>query len=229
MRWATGRWSICWTAFGCQRSLYVRMRAPLRQVGGGTCVLRPTLAGAQRAVRKQSSSTLAWRAASQATANGACARRHHHRPASIYRGLPSRHSSSLWRGLRREAGIEPASRRHCAGSMPAQCLPSIESTCVPRKAVAGRRAQRICGAEQRRACGPRAQRASSSYSSRLSERRERSERSEFRDGAARPSSARDVARSATHEPQLSGARCPATALRAPISACGEPPPPQQGR
>ena len=59
----------------------------------------------------------------------------------------------------------------------------------------GQRAARLCGAEERRACAQREAR-SSSCSSRLSERRERSERSEFRDAGARPSTARQSARSA---------------------------------
>ena len=59
----------------------------------------------------------------------------------------------------------------------------------------GQRAARLCGAEEHRACGQREAR-SWSCSSRLSERRERSERSEFGDAGARPSTARQSARSA---------------------------------
>ena len=60
------------------------------QVAGGTRVLRPTLAGDHRGTppsprQHRVRPALAW-----ATANGACARRHHRRPAGISGGLPSR-------------------------------------------------------------------------------------------------------------------------------------------
>jgi len=66
--------------------------------------------------------------------------------------------------------------------------------------VQQRRARAGCGAPLRRrepqGSWPRAQRASSSDSSRLSERSDRRERSEFRDGATRPRIAGESARSA---------------------------------
>jgi hypothetical protein len=66
--------------------------------------------------------------------------------------------------------------------------------------VQQRRARAGCGAPRRRreaqGSWPRAQRASSSDSSRLSERSDRRERSEFGDGATRPSIAGESARSA---------------------------------
>ncbi len=53
----------------------------------------------------------------------------------------------------------------------------------------GYRLRRLCSAEERKARGPRAQRASCSVSLRLSERSERSSRSEFRNGVTRLSTA----------------------------------------
>ena len=55
----------------------------------------------------------------------------------------------------------------------------------------GHRLRRLCSAEERKARGPRAQRASCSDSLRLSERSERSSRSEFRNGATRLSTTGD--------------------------------------
>ena len=64
------------------------------------------------------------------------------------------------------------------------------------KGAFGLAAARLWSAEQRRDCGPRAQRGSITDSPRLFERSERSERSEFGGGAARPSSAGESERSA---------------------------------
>jgi len=58
-----------------------------------------------------------------------------------------------------------------------------------------RRGGRLCAGEERRVGGPRAQRASSTDSRRLFERSGRSPRSEFRRGAAHPSTAADPSRS----------------------------------
>ena len=56
---------------------------------------------------------------------------------------------------------------------------------TPIRPWVGHRLRRLCSAEERKARGPRAQRASCSDSLRLSERSERSSRSEFRNGATR--------------------------------------------
>ena len=77
--------------------------------------------------------------------------------------------------------------------------PDAAHQCPGCQGLRGPHAARLWGAEEHRACGQRAAR-SSTCSSPLSERRERSERSEFGDAAARPSTARQSARSAHDRP-----------------------------
>ena len=205
MRFAFGRGVMC----------ELRMRAPLRQVGGGTCVLRPTLAGAHHGVREVVRiNTDVPCCCSQATTNGACARRHHHRPAST----GSLNTAALFVGV---YGAKRASSPHRAGTAPARCRRSAyplqsaraspakpwpgggrSASAAPSSAVASVGARSAPRELTRRSC-PSVESAANAASS-----------------AARP---KDEQRKGTWpagprtEPQLSGARCPAAALRAPTS------------
>jgi len=78
----------------------------------------------------------------------------------------------------------------------------------------------ICGAEEHRTCGRARQRASSSDSSRLFERSERSERSEFRDGPRDrvPQGTRSEAKGAAFERR----RIPARGFACSVDANGNP-------
>ncbi len=101
--------------------------ATVLQRGGGTPVLRPTLAGRHPGPQRPAASTRSKRAQSHDTANGACARGHHHRPASTEGGPPSvgapQGCRGRWFGVRAEApfavswlvaslaGVDGAARR----------------------------------------------------------------------------------------------------------------------
>ena len=94
-----------------------------------------------------------------------------------------------------------------------RCLRNAQTAALPRRCACvllrqaptstrpwvGHRLRRLCSAEERKARGPRAQRASCSDSLRLSERSERSSRSEFRNGATRSST--------TGNPACKAGRC----------------------
>ena len=62
--------------------------ATVPQGGGGAPVLRPTLAGHHRGPPQTAASSPTKHANSQDTANGACDRGHHHRPAATDGGRP---------------------------------------------------------------------------------------------------------------------------------------------
>ena len=66
------------------------------QVAGGTRVLRPTLAGEHLGTPPSPRQHRVRPARARATANGACARGYHRRPAGIRGGLPSRSPRWLW-------------------------------------------------------------------------------------------------------------------------------------
>ena len=72
------------------------VRRAWSQVDGGTRVLRPTLAGDHRAPPPWPHQHRVCHAHAWATANGACARGHHRRPAGISGGLPRRSPRCLW-------------------------------------------------------------------------------------------------------------------------------------
>ncbi len=95
--------------------------------------------------------------------------------------------------LRRNVAIQDLTPLRPASVTPGCDDPNTRSPAA--KVCGGRSWRAFWGAEERRACGQRAAR-SSSFSSPLFERRERSERSEFGDAAARPSTAGQSARSA---------------------------------
>ncbi len=104
------------------------------------------------------------------------------------------------RCLWKENRAMQASSLHCSGASQARCLRSANSlqreTLPLAKPRAGVR-RRACEAASSAGLVARArQRASSTDSSRLFERSEQSERSEFRDAATRPSSAAQSARRA---------------------------------
>ena len=90
------------------------------------------------------------------------------------------------------AGTDGAVRNAQTAALPRGCACVLlwEAQLSTRPRV-GHRLRRLCSAEERKARGPRAQRASCSDSLRLSERSERSSRSEFRNGATRLSTAGD--------------------------------------
>ena len=72
------------------------VRRAWSQVDGGTRVLRPTLAGGLRGPPPWPHQHRMCHALARATANGACARGHHRRPAGNRGGLPSRRPRWLW-------------------------------------------------------------------------------------------------------------------------------------
>ncbi len=72
------------------------VRRAWSQVDGGTRVLRPTLAGGLSGPPPWPHQHGVCHAFARATANGACARGHHRRPAGIRGGLPSRRPRWLW-------------------------------------------------------------------------------------------------------------------------------------
>jgi len=72
------------------------VRRAWSQVAGGTRVLRPTLAGGHCVPPPWPHQHRVCHALARATANGACARGHHRRPAGISGGLPPRSPRCLW-------------------------------------------------------------------------------------------------------------------------------------
>ncbi len=204
--WAALMSTVLASQLGAERSRAPGVDAPLAAAlrgAAGARLLRCRVAGPSRQVAAVAAlSTLASSASAvdqhrravprgQATANGACARRRHHRPASTVAG-----STLSLEGFTARCGHRA---RIAPALLQARCLRSAfplqrhERLPQSRGRVAGAAPLRRRAAQRRRGRARSAPRASDS-SRACPSVAERSERSEFRDGPRDASSAGDVAR-----------------------------------
>ena len=117
-----------------------------RQGGAGACVLRPALAVAYRGVRTASFQRLGQHTTREATANGASARRHHHRPVATavacLRRTPTAAPGSRWRDLQANRAVPGGPAVRVCGRRPHSRSPRCRCVDVVLKPRCSREALR---------------------------------------------------------------------------------------